>query len=99
MPIIIATDTEFIMRPDYLSIVPSNTRGRDSNRISSYSKYRDSVVILDVQHVPDSICSVWPAFWTVTAGKWPEGGEIDIYEGKIPLFLVCNCQQLLSGLA
>lgn len=78
----VATNDKFTMCVDSKNIVSPTARGRSSNRISSYETYTDSVLVLDVQHVPDSICGVWPAFWTVTAsGNWPNGGEIDIYEG------------------
>ncbi|KAH8118462.1 hypothetical protein DFH11DRAFT_1502630 [Phellopilus nigrolimitatus] len=75
-----ATGSSFIMRADYTTVVPKNARGRDSNRISSYSTYSDSVLVLDVKHVPWG-CATWPAFWTVTKSTWPRGGEIDVIEG------------------
>ena len=70
------------MRPDFKKNVPSGARGRDSNRITSKNAYTDSVMVLDLQHMPDG-CGTWPAFWTFTnSGKWPHGGEIDIIEGE-----------------
>jgi hypothetical protein len=27
------------------------------------------------------VCATWPAFWTANVPNWPDGGEIDIYEG------------------
>ena len=38
------------------------------------------MIILDLAHMPEG-CGTWPAFWTVTRGAWPAGGEIDIIEG------------------
>lgn len=74
-----ATTEKFIMRADDTNIVSGNARGRDSNRIRSHNTYTDSVIVLDVQHVPWG-CATWPAFWTVTQTDWPNGGEIDILE-------------------
>lgn len=67
------------MRADDKNTVPASARGRDSNRITSYKEYTDSVVVLDVKHVPWG-CGTWPAFWTVDVANWPNGGEIDIFE-------------------
>lgn len=36
--------------------------------------------MIDLTHMPEG-CGTWPAFWTVTADQWPQGGEIDIIEG------------------
>ena len=70
------------MRADDTTIVPPTARGRDSIRISSLNAYTESIVVLDVQHMPAG-CSAWPAFWTLSkAGPWPNGGEIDIIEGQ-----------------
>ena len=72
----------FFMRADDVSMVASSARGRDSIRISSQTSYNDSIIVLDVQHMPAG-CSTWPAFWTLSAkGPWPQGGEIDIIEGS-----------------
>ena len=71
----------FVMRADDWSIVGSSARGRDSIRISSQTAYGDSVVVLDLAHMPAG-CATWPAFWTLSQkGPWPSGGEIDIIEG------------------
>ena len=70
------------MRADARSIVHPSARGRDSVRIISNFAYSDSVLVLDVQHMPEG-CGTWPAFWTLSKdGPWPTGGEIDIIEGK-----------------
>jgi hypothetical protein len=72
------------MRADDWTIVSPSARGRDSIRISSQTAYSDSIVVLDVQHMPAG-CSSWPAFWTLSqTGPWPNGGEIDIIEGENP---------------
>ncbi|CAE6376808.1 unnamed protein product [Rhizoctonia solani] len=74
------SDSKFVMRADSVNLVKSGSRGRDSIRISSKKSYEDSVIVLDLTHMPTG-CGTWPAFWTVTTGKWPQGGEIDIIEG------------------
>ena len=69
------------MRADSTKVIDSNVRGRDSVRISSWDAYEDSVIVLDIQHMPEG-CATWPAFWTLSQnGPWPNGGEIDIVEG------------------
>jgi hypothetical protein len=72
------------MRADNWSIVDSSARGRDSVRISSTTSYDDALFVLDIAHMPAG-CATWPAFWTLSKdGPWPQGGEIDIIEGKLP---------------
>ena len=69
------------MRADDTKDVPPSARGRDSIRITSRGAYTDSVIVLDLAHMPEG-CSTWPAFWTVSqVGPNPKGGEIDIIEG------------------
>ncbi|KAF8499612.1 concanavalin A-like lectin/glucanase domain-containing protein [Russula emetica] len=76
-----ADDSSFVMRADDWSIVSPSARGRDSVRISSQTAYGDSIIVLDLAHMPAG-CATWPAFWTLSqAGPWPNGGEIDIIEG------------------
>lgn len=79
----LASGATFVMRADDFNTVDPNARGRNSVRITSHAAYADSVVVLDLQHMPEG-CSTWPAFWTISqAGPWPHGGEIDIVEGKM----------------
>ncbi|KAJ3844135.1 glycoside hydrolase family 16 protein [Lentinula raphanica] len=76
-----ADDDVFIMRADYHQIVPSYARGRDSVRITSHDAWGDSLLVLDLAHMPEG-CATWPAYWTVSKnGPWPQGGEMDIIEG------------------
>ncbi|KAL8992026.1 MAG: hypothetical protein Q9169_007436, partial [Polycauliona sp. 2 TL-2023] len=56
--------------------------GRASVRISSKKSYNHGLFIFDIEHSPGGICGTWPAFWMLSdSGKWPVGGEIDIFEG------------------
>ncbi|KAF8757092.1 glycoside hydrolase family 16 protein [Rhizoctonia solani] len=76
-----ASESKFVMRADAVNNSKSHPRGRDSIRVASKQHYEDSVLILDLTHMPTG-CGTWPAFWTVTtSGRWPQGGEIDIIEG------------------
>lgn len=80
------------MRADYENVVPPQARGRDSVRITSHNAYTDSVIIFDLQHMPEG-CGTWPAFWTLSqSGPWPSGGELDIIEGtsKLVYDVACN---------
>jgi len=76
-----ATDDKFFMFPDSKNVVNPGARGRDSNRLSSKWAYDESVVIIDLEHMPHG-CGTWPAFWSFSQqSDWPAGGEIDIIEG------------------
>lgn len=78
-----ADNNSFVMRADDWSIINPSARGRDSVRISSQTAYGDSVIVLDLAHMPAG-CGTWPAFWTLSQqGPWPNGGEIDIIEGML----------------
>ncbi|KAK0457727.1 glycoside hydrolase family 16 protein [Desarmillaria tabescens] len=84
-------NSTFVMRADSSTVVPSYARGRDSVRISSWASHAQSLMILDLQHMPVG-CGTWPAFWTLSKdGPWPQGGEIDIIEG-----VNMNCDNLAS---
>ncbi|KAK7521320.1 mixed-linked glucanase precursor [Phyllosticta citriasiana] len=54
--------------------------GRNSVRIESSAAYTHGLFILDLAHMPASICGSWPAYW-MYGPNWPNSGEIDIIEG------------------
>ncbi|KAJ5863508.1 hypothetical protein N7455_007576 [Penicillium solitum] len=67
----------------YIGVDSSNiasSPGRQSVRLSSTKSYTHGLVILDLEHMPGSVCGTWPAFWML-GDNWPSNGEIDIIEG------------------
>jgi hypothetical protein len=82
------------MLPDSTNVVSPESRGRDSIRISSKRAFDESVVIIDLEHMPHG-CGTWPAFWSLSQkGPWPRGGEIDIIEvAHLPQceFIILRC--------
>ncbi|KAJ7680263.1 glycoside hydrolase family 16 protein [Mycena polygramma] len=81
MNLSVAADNTFLMRADNVNKVAPGEPGRKSVRISSPAAYEDSVMVVDLWHMPSG-CSTWPAWWTVSEkGPWPQGGEVDIIEG------------------
>jgi hypothetical protein len=54
--------------------------GRESVRLKSKAAYQEGLFLIDVVHMPQGN-GTWPSFWTLGAGSWPAGGEIDIIEG------------------
>lgn len=68
------------MGVDYESVLTADGPGRESVRIESNEYYDQGLYVVDIQHMPGSICGTWPAFWTV-GPNWPTDGEIDIIEG------------------
>ncbi|KXT07626.1 hypothetical protein AC578_10124 [Pseudocercospora eumusae] len=71
------TSTNIVMKVDDTNVTPN---GRPSVRISSKNSYNTALIVLDLDHMPGSICGLWPAFWTL-GPTWPNNGEIDIIEG------------------
>ncbi|KAH7919467.1 glycoside hydrolase family 16 protein [Leucogyrophana mollusca] len=73
------TTSHAIIKVDNTTTVPYNDK-RNTVRITSNDSFAvGSVWVTDMYHVPYG-CSVWPAWWS-QAPKWPEGGEIDTFEG------------------
>ncbi|EKD02687.1 hypothetical protein A1Q2_02917 [Trichosporon asahii var. asahii CBS 8904] len=69
-----------ILKVDNESFVPYNEK-RFAPKLESKHAYQfDTVFVMDAVKVPYG-CGVWPAFWTAALGTWPDGGEIDIFEG------------------
>jgi len=68
-----------IMKVDNTSTVAENIK-RNTVRITSKDSFSvGSLWIADMYHVPFG-CSVWPSWWSEGA-NWPNGGEIDTFEG------------------
>lgn len=63
---------------DYANVASGT--GRQSVRLMSTNTYHHGLIIIDLAHMPGSVCGTWPAFWTLGA-NWPNQGEIDIIEG------------------
>jgi hypothetical protein len=62
---------------DSTTVNPSN--GRLSVRVTSNKAYTHGLFIADIQHMPGSICGVWPSYW-MFGPNFPANGEIDIIE-------------------
>nr|GAT48809.1 predicted protein [Mycena chlorophos] len=71
-----------IIRVDDTDMVAAATLiHRNSVRITSQDMYGvGSVIVADFVHLPYG-CSVWPSFWLLGQGLWPNAGEVDIIEG------------------
>ncbi|RMD40063.1 hypothetical protein DV735_g5059, partial [Chaetothyriales sp. CBS 134920] len=76
--LISTSDNTVYMGVDHTNVASGS--GRQSVRITSKKSYDTGLVILDLEHMPGSICGTWPAFWMV-GPNWPNNGEIDIIEG------------------
>jgi hypothetical protein len=76
----VTSSGSFYMGVDYKTTLSTNGPGRDSVRIESKEYYDEGLYIIDLQHMPGSVCGTWPAFWSV-GPNWPYDGEIDIIEG------------------
>ncbi|KAL3459292.1 concanavalin A-like lectin/glucanase domain-containing protein [Aspergillus heterothallicus] len=75
------TDTgSLYLGVDYDTVLSPSGPGRESVRIESNEYFDQGLYLVDIQHMPGSICGTWPAFWTV-GPNWPYDGEIDIIEG------------------
>ncbi|KAL5341105.1 concanavalin A-like lectin/glucanase domain-containing protein [Aspergillus crustosus] len=75
------TDTgSLYLGVDYESVLTADGPGRESVRIESNEYFDQGLYVVDIQHMPGSICGTWPAFWTV-GPEWPYDGEIDFIEG------------------
>lgn len=48
---------------------PSDTTGRSSIRMTSKNTYNHGLFVLDLAHMPDSVCGVWPAFWLANPAR------------------------------
>ena len=61
---------------------PYGSKGRKSIRMITKQSWTHGLFIVDLQHMPSSVCGIWPALWMLGAGPllWPTYGEIDIVE-------------------
>ncbi|PYI21856.1 hypothetical protein BO86DRAFT_309881, partial [Aspergillus japonicus CBS 114.51] len=69
----------FYMGVDHTTKLSTTGPGRESVRIESKKYYDHGLFIIDLAHMPGSVCGTWPAFWS-TGANWPADGEIDIIE-------------------
>lgn len=53
---VLASDDKFVMRADSVNLVDPSSRGRNSIRIKSYEAFGNSVIVLDLAHMPSG-CS------------------------------------------
>lgn len=51
--------------------------------VKLFDSIQKSVTIMDLDHMPASVCLTWVAFWMINWGlDWPESGEIHAIDGK-----------------
>ncbi|KAB2576729.1 putative endo-1 [Lasiodiplodia hormozganensis] len=65
---------------DSTTVLDPSGSGRPSVRIQSNTAFTHGLFILDLAHMPGSICGSWPAYW-MYGPNWPNSGEIDMIEG------------------
>lgn len=58
-----------------LVLDPNANLGRLSLRLISVQSWTHGLFIVDLQHMPPNQCGVWPAFWTLGTGTWPQSGK------------------------
>ena len=56
---------------------PMANLGRLSVRLTSVQSWTHGLFILDLAHMPANQCGVWPAWWMLGSGTWPENGKLD----------------------
>lgn len=71
-------NTTVLAVDDYTTL--QSGQNRNSVRIQTTKTYNGGLFIADFYAMPHG-CSVWPAYWTVGEGTWPDAGEMDIIEG------------------
>lgn len=63
---------------------PNANLGRKSIRLESLQTWTHGLFIVDLAHMPENTCAVWPAFWTVGKDSWPIGGEFAAMSFELP---------------
>lgn len=73
------TDSTTSWGVDTTSVLDPNANlGRLSVRLTSHQSWTHGLFILDLAHMPDATCGVWPSFWTLGGtGVWPSSGTSD----------------------
>ncbi|OJD32547.1 endo-beta-glucanase [Diplodia corticola] len=59
---------------------PGRDWGRASVRLESKQAWTHGLFVFDIAHMPGATCGIWPALWSLGAGAWPAGGEVDVLE-------------------
>jgi len=55
---------------DSYNTLSTSGSGRSSVRMVSNKVYNYGLFIADIEHMPGSICGVWPAYWLLGGGTW-----------------------------
>ncbi|GIZ39870.1 hypothetical protein CKM354_000323600 [Cercospora kikuchii] len=85
---------------------PYDNKGRKSLRLSTKQTFNHGLFIIDLSHMPSSVCGIWPAIWMLGNGPlpWPAYGELDIIEytndashGLFAMHTAPNCTIAGSG--
>ncbi|KAM3419486.1 hypothetical protein BST61_g5411 [Cercospora zeina] len=85
---------------------PSANKGRKSLRLSTKQTFNHGLFVIDLSHMPSSVCGIWPAIWMLGTGPlpWPAYGELDIVEytndashGLFAMHTAPNCTMAASG--
>jgi len=56
------------MRVDSVNV--ASGRGRNSIRVLTTKTYQHALIVLDLAHMPDNVCGIWPAFWMLGSSTW-----------------------------
>ncbi|PHH60147.1 hypothetical protein CDD81_2065 [Ophiocordyceps australis] len=75
---------EVYLGVEHESVLDPWWAARKSLRLESRERFNKGLLIARFTHLPKVQCGSWPAFWSLGEEQgrvWPNGGEIDIYEG------------------
>lgn len=75
---------------DTINKVGNNGRGRNSVRIKSRATYNHGLFVIDLAHMPGSICGTYPTFYLEgTTQSWLENGQMVIIQSTLNTIFIC----------